>query len=187
MVTRIYFGYRILIVFHMFLVKILGSLMPELFLEILNGQLLTVSKGLDRIALMLDFHIFLVNPDLFSLLYILIKLVKGFFRILSTMIVWHSRWALTRGRSFDEILLSKFFETFLVESIVSCDAPSLWHSLDNIVGQAVDDWSMLHLGLLFLNESMLMIDNLGVLFHHVELLMREEFVEISIGLILVQD
>ena len=70
---------------------------------------------------------------------------------------------------------------------MSWDAPPLWHSLNNIVGQAVDDWSMLHLGLLFLNESMLVIDNFGVLFHHMELLMREEFVEISIRLILVQD
>ena len=63
---------------------------------------------------------------------------------------------------------------------MSWDAPSLWHSLNNIVGQAVDDGSWLHVGLLFLNESMLLINTLGVLFHQVVLLMGEELVEISI-------
>lgn len=68
---------------------------------------------------------------------------------------------------------------------MSWDAPSLWHSFNNIVGQAIDDGSRLHRGLLFLNESVLVINTLGVLFHHVELLMREELVEISIWLLLV--
>ena len=95
-VSRIDFVYWILVVFHLFLVEILGSLMPKLFLKILDGQLLTVCKGLDRVALMLNLHIFLVNFDLFPLLYILVKLVKGFFRILSTMILRLSLWALAR-------------------------------------------------------------------------------------------
>jgi hypothetical protein len=68
---------------------------------------------------------------------------------------------------------------------MSLDAPSLWHSLNNIIGQAVNDGSRLHHGLLFLNESMLVVNTLGVLFHHVELLMGEELVEISIWLLLV--
>lgn len=86
----------ILVILHLFLVEVLGNLMSELFLEVFNDELLTMIKRLDRIALMLNFHIFLVDSDLFSLLNILIELVKGFFCVLTTMIFWLSLWALAR-------------------------------------------------------------------------------------------
>lgn len=72
MISGVDFMNWILVILHLFLVEVLGSLMSELFLEVFNDELLTMIKGLDRIALMLNFHIFLVDSDLFSLLNILI-------------------------------------------------------------------------------------------------------------------
>jgi len=64
--------YWILVTEHLFLVEILGSFMSKIFLEVFNGELLTMIKGLDRIALMLNIHVLLVDSDLFSFLNILI-------------------------------------------------------------------------------------------------------------------
>ena len=70
---------------------------------------------------------------------------------------------------------------------MSWDTVSLWHSLNDIVGQAVNDGSTLHHGLLFLNQFVLVVKTFGVLFHHMKLLMGEELVEISIRHSLVQN
>lgn len=64
--------YWILVTEHLFLVEVLGSFMSKIFLEVFNGELLTMIKGLDRIALMLNIHVLLVDSDLFSFLNILI-------------------------------------------------------------------------------------------------------------------
>ena len=72
MVSRLDFMYWILVTEHLFLVEVLGSFMSKIFLEVFNGELLTMIKGLDRIALMLNIHVLLVDSDLFSFLNILI-------------------------------------------------------------------------------------------------------------------